>query len=257
MFRIRNTAFTFERQYLYLQLKLTVLNCKLSIHTGIIILISSRYCLSVDYSKPLVCLVPYGTVLLQKEVKNEQSREKYLNVQKEKSVSRNLNSKVSVYIELIWGLGGYLIFKAASVVLAGLRIRFRIIFGSWIRIRIRVKSWIRIRSKVEIQKLLRLRLEQWRVIDAQNGGLKGAQNGALYCIIQNNLKSILTNNELPRSEYRRRNSRPYCSPPGTGSAAPDAGPHTVQPSPGQNLIRFSFFSYFFWRCDFWGMVGME
>jgi hypothetical protein len=36
---------------------------------------------------------------------------------------------------------------------SGLRIRIRIIFGSWIRIRIRVKSWIRIRIKVKIQKL--------------------------------------------------------------------------------------------------------
>jgi hypothetical protein len=39
----------------------------------------------------------------------------------------------------------------------GLRIRIRIIFGSWIRIRIRVKSWIRIHIKVKIQKLKRLK----------------------------------------------------------------------------------------------------
>ncbi len=73
---------------------------------------------------------------------------------------------------------------------------------------------------------------------------EGAQNGALYNI-KYYLQSILTNNELPRSECRRRNSRPCCSPPGTGFAAPDAGPHTVQPSPGQNVIRLSFLFFSF------------
>ncbi len=37
--------------------------------------------------------------------------------------------------------------------LTGLRIRIRIMFGSWIRIRIRIKSWVRIRFKVKIQEL--------------------------------------------------------------------------------------------------------
>ncbi len=51
-------------------------------------------------------------------------------------------------------------------------------FGSWIRIRMRVKGWIRIRIKVKIEKLERLRIEPWRVVDAHNRGLE-AQIGAL------------------------------------------------------------------------------
>ncbi len=41
---------------------------------------------------------------------------------------------------------------------SGLRIRIRIIFGSWIRIRMRVKSWIRIRIRVKSWIRIRIRV---------------------------------------------------------------------------------------------------
>ncbi len=59
-----------------------------------------------------------------------------------------------------------------------MRIRIRIIWGSWIRTRIRVKSWIRIRTKVKIQELLRPN----EAADAHNGGVE-AQNGALEGLV--------------------------------------------------------------------------
>jgi hypothetical protein len=45
-----------------------------------------------------------------------------------------------------------------------IRIRIRIILGSWIRIRSKVKSWmrIRIRIKVKSKELQRVILEHWR-----------------------------------------------------------------------------------------------
>jgi hypothetical protein len=55
----------------------------------------------------------------------------------------------------------------------GLRIRIRIIFGSWFRIRIIgtvVKSWITNSIKVKIHKALET---QKRDVDAHNGGLGG------------------------------------------------------------------------------------
>jgi hypothetical protein len=58
-----------------------------------------------------------------------------------------------------------------------LRIRIRIIFGSWIRNRIALKSWIRIRNKAKIQKLLRLKIEQWMAVDAHKRGLEARTGG--------------------------------------------------------------------------------
>ncbi len=62
---------------------------------------------------------------------------------------------------------------------AGVRIRIRIVSGSWIRIRIRirVKSWIWIRLEVKIQELSRLKMEPWRAVVAQNGGVDDQSGG--------------------------------------------------------------------------------
>jgi hypothetical protein len=76
-----------------------------------------------------------------------------------------------------------------------------------------------------------LKMEAWR-----------SSKWSTVLITQNIFQSILTNNELPRSEYRRRNSPPCCSPPGTGSAAPGAGPHTMQPRPRKESHQ-AFFSF--------------
>jgi hypothetical protein len=40
------------------------------------------------------------------------------------------------------------------------------------------ESWFRIRIKVKIQELSMLKMEPWRAVAAQNGGVK-AQNGGL------------------------------------------------------------------------------
>jgi hypothetical protein len=42
---------------------------------------------------------------------------------------------------------------------------------------LRAKRWIRIRKLDKIQELQRLKMEAWRTMEAQNGGLE-AQNGA-------------------------------------------------------------------------------